>query len=143
MTTAINHNGLDGFYGHPAVHEHIIVVRPNKKYVWFRLPYLPLFFIPTLNFFSPFLSNCSPEKEYGRQDMRFKGFFSLTLTLLHSERPTLYTILAFLSAKGLKDNKCVFKGHKDHIFLHYFLSFFKLSKVFICNLRQKSFQKKK
>ena len=47
--------------------------------------------------------------------MHFKGFFSLTCTQLHSERPKLDTILAFLSAIGLK-NSSAFKGHKDHIF---------------------------
>ena len=33
-----------------------------------------------------------------------KYFIVLLLTLLHSERPKLYTILAFLSAVGLKNN---------------------------------------
>ena len=53
VTTAISHNGLDGFYGHPAVHEHIIVVRPNKKICVVQItiptfifyPYPKLFFL--------------------------------------------------------------------------------------------------
>ena len=53
----------------------------NKKYVWFRLPYLPEFFIPYPKLFSPFRSNCSSEKENGRQGMHFKGFFPFSLTL--------------------------------------------------------------
>ena len=32
-----------------------------------------------------------------------------SLTLLHSERPKLYTILAFLSAIGLNDNLVLYK----------------------------------
>ena len=32
--------------------------------------------------------------------------WDLLLTLLHSERPKLYTILAFLSALGLKEKIC-------------------------------------
>ena len=31
--------------------------------------------------------------------------FPLSLTLLHSERPKMHTILAFLSAIGLKDGE--------------------------------------
>ena len=35
-----------------------------------------------------------------------KDFLLETLTLLHSERPKLYAILAFLSATGLKYWRC-------------------------------------
>ena len=54
-----------------------------------------------------------------------KAFFPLAfypkcfLTLLHSERPKLHTILAFLSAIGLKDN---FTASGIEMFLLFFLS---------------------
>ena len=36
------------------------------------------------------------------------NFYEIHLTLLHSERPKLYAILAFLSAVGLKDLQTIF-----------------------------------
>ena len=40
----------------------------------------------------------------------------------------MYTILAFLSAIGLKKNNYAFKGHKDHFFAFFSFFFFQLSK---------------
>ena len=47
--------------------------------------------------------------------------------------------LAFLSAIGLKEKYCAYKGHKNHIFLQYFLIFLSVG---ICILRKKKFSKK-
>ena len=78
----------------------VIFLRPNKKCV-------VQVTLPTLNFypypiFSPFWSKCSYEKENGRQDMHFKGFFFFDMN-------PMYTILAFLSAIGLKENQLCFQ----------------------------------
>ena len=42
--------------------------------------------------------------------------YPFTLTLLHSERPKSYMILAFLSATGLKHHSVKYYN----VFLHYF-----------------------
>ena len=46
----------------------------------------------------------------------FYGLLSLTLTLLHSERPKLYGVLTVLSAIGLKISGYIFRGSNSAIF---------------------------
>ena len=53
--------------------------------------------------------------------MHFKGFFFFFIDM-NPIRPKLYTILAFMSAVGLKKNNCAFKGHIDHIFAVFYYS---------------------
>ena len=63
-----------------------------------------VFFFPTIfskgNNFHDFLSNKALCKMVAALNLLKEQIFPLTL--LHSERPKLYTILAFLSAIGLK-----------------------------------------
>ena len=59
------------------------------------------------------------------------------LTLLHSERPKLYTILAFLSAKGLKEFGYTFKG-KQLFHCHFFLQLLK-ERICSCTAGANSF----
>ena len=76
--------------------------------------------------------------------MHFKGFFSLSWTQLHSERPKLHTILAFLSAIGLKEKQIVLSKGIKILFLQYFLMFLTTKSRYIyMHSQKKSFQKKK
>ena len=62
--------------------------------------------------------------------------YLFTITLLHSERPNLYTILAFLSAVGLKTSSLVATEKSKRSFQNYLKdvtsSFFPFSPTLSC-----------
>ena len=98
---------------------HIIRFYGNKRKIIPKLCLLPLLIWGT-DFLQKALQECETEWSQNKKvvDISQKDIRHAVslLTLLHSERPKLYTILAFLNAIGLiAVDKTIFQNHTQNV----------------------------